>query len=158
MTRLHNAVPTKGMHLLVDGSPDAGLSGHRHVSLTKQLSDFLGRESNLRSSDHGFDALTIRPSKMHFRIYRVKPSSSPMERNVPSALRTRARNADRPFSPLSLQSGVPRKSIISAKYVRASGRRTDSLFPLSPFRDRSERVSPTYMSGCERPRRLPLQI
>ena len=33
------------------------------MSLTKQLSDFLGRESNPRSSDHGSDALTIRPSK-----------------------------------------------------------------------------------------------
>ncbi len=37
---------------------------HGHKSLTKQLSDFMGRESDPRSSDHGYDALTIRPSKL----------------------------------------------------------------------------------------------
>ncbi len=63
-TRLYNAIPTRGWHLLVDVSPDAGLTGHRHMSLTKQLSDFLGRESNPRSSDHWSDALTIWPSKL----------------------------------------------------------------------------------------------
>ena len=66
MMRLYNAVPTRGQHLLVDVSPDAGLTGHRHMSLTKQLSDFLGWESNPRSSDHGSDALTIWPSKLPY--------------------------------------------------------------------------------------------
>ncbi len=65
-TRLYNAVPTRGPHLLVDVSPDAGLTGHpwSHVPHQAKLSDFLGRESNPQSSDHGADALTIRTSKL----------------------------------------------------------------------------------------------
>ena len=39
------------------------------MDLTKHLSDFLGRESSLRSSDHGSDALTIRPSKLSYHYY-----------------------------------------------------------------------------------------
>ncbi len=38
------------------------------MSLTKQLSDFLGWESNLQSSDHGSDTLTIQPSKLPSQI------------------------------------------------------------------------------------------
>ncbi len=61
MMWLYNAIPTRGQHLV---DVDTGLIGHRHMSLTKQLSDFPGRESNPQSSDHGSNALTIRPSKL----------------------------------------------------------------------------------------------